>query len=184
MNRTLARLSVLGVAIVLAAAGCSDDGDNGDDAGEVTPDDVEDVVEGDDSDVDPCSLLEVSEIEAEFGEQGTVLEGEESLDQCSWEVGEDQSQPGTGSVHVFVQFIDPDLPIDPIEDMFAGQEESTPDAVAVEGIGDAAYYAPNSGSVNVRSGDLIWFVQATFIPEPEGMQEKVESLAGIVEGRL
>lgn len=179
-------LLVLVLAVGLAAAGCGDDGDDeGDEPGGI-PEDVEEVedITGDAPDVDPCSLLEVSEIDAEFGAQGTVLDGQDQGDQCLWEVGEDQTALGTGTVSVFVQYVNPELPIDPIEDIFAGQQASYADSAPVDGIGDEAYFEPNGATVNVRSGDLIWFVQAAFIPQVDGVQEKLEALAGLVAGRL
>ena len=179
-------LLVLVLAVGLAVAGCGDDGDDeGDEPGGI-PEDVEEVedITGDAPDVDPCSLLEVSEIDAEFGAQGTVLDGQDQGDQCLWEVGEDQTALGTGTVSVFVQYVNPELPIDPIEDIFAGQQASYADSAPVDGIGDEAYFEPNGATVNVRSGDLIWFVQAAFIPQVDGVQEKLEALAGLVAERL
>jgi hypothetical protein len=60
-------------------AGRGDDGDDGDDEGAEPGDIREDVddVPGDAPDVDPCSLLEVAEIDAKFGAKGTVLDGQE-----------------------------------------------------------------------------------------------------------
>ena len=181
--RAVGKTFVLTVALGLVMLGCGDDdgGDGGADA--PLPDEVEDAI-GDSPDVDPCSLLEVSEIEAEFGDAGEVFDGMDQGDQCLWEVGEDQSALGTGTVSVFVQFINPDLPIEPIEDIFAAQQESYADATPVEGIGDEAYFEPNGATVNARSGDLIWFVQAAFIPQVDGVQEKLETLAGLVANRL
>jgi hypothetical protein len=176
-------LLVLVLAAALAVAGCGDDSDDEGAAPRDTPADVEDIT-GDAPDVDPCSLLEVSEIDAEFGAQGTVLDGQDQGDQCLWEVGEDQTALGTGTVSVFVQYVNPELPIAPIDDIFADQQASYAESTPVDGIGDEAYFEPNGATVNVRSGDLIWFVQAAFIPQVDGVQEKLEALAGLVAVRL
>ena len=186
MNATLAKASVLGIAVVLAIAGCGDDGDDDDDATDASPEEIEEVVEDDDdgeAEIDLCSLLEVSEIEAEFGQQGTVLDGEEELDQCTWEVGEDQSQQGTGTVSVYVQSLIP--PGQSTEEFYADQLASAPEAVEVPGVADEAFYQPPPVTVlNARQGDTFFFVQAAFIPEVEGSQEKLENLATLVAGRL
>jgi hypothetical protein len=197
--RILLRVLALSIVALLAIPGCSDDSGEGgeesstedaqgDGADADTDATGDDEGEGGDVSVEPdidlCSLLEVSEIDAEFGEQGSVLDGVEELDQCSWDVGQDQSEPGTGSVHVFVQYVDPSLPIESAEERFAQQRAAYSEAVELEDLGDEAYYEPNGPSVNVRSGALIWFVQAPFIPEVPDTQQKLENLAALVEDRL
>lgn len=179
--------AVVAAAMLLAAA-CGDDSDSGEDVSlPDAGDDVEaatDDATTDDTDIDPCTLLEVEEIEAEFGDAGPVLDGEEEIDQCTWLVGEDQSQPGTGTVHVFVQYVDPSLPMDDAADIFAEQQSTTPGAVEVDGLGDAAYFTPNAASVDFLIGDRILFVQAVFIPERPDVQESLETLAHLVAERV
>jgi len=186
MARITTTLLAFGVATMLVLTGCGDDDDGGaaeapaGEAAEEADDNGSAPAEAD-SELDLCSLLEVAEIEAEFGTQGPVLEGQEELSQCTWEVGEDQSELGTGTVHVFVQEIPEAVSA---EDTFAEQRASYADAVEIDGLGDAAYYEAAGTSVNVRSGDRIWFVQAAFLPEVPDTQAKLENLAAAVEGRL
>ncbi len=183
------RRHVLGlVAVLLAAllllAACGNDDDSGSNGGGDTSGDTNEQASdgttgGGADDVELCSLLEPGEIEALFG--GTVSDGTEELGQCTWEVGEDQSQPDTGTVHVSVVTA---VPTVSAEEQFADLEASSQDSVEVSGVGDAAYYEPSVGVLNVRSGDTIFWVQAVFIPEPDDMQSNLEDLAADVVDRL
>jgi len=173
---------------MLLAGACGDDSDGGD--GVSLPgagDDIEEATEGagsDDTDIDPCTLLEVEEIEAEFGDAGPVTDGEPEFDQCNWLVGEDQSQLGTGSVHVFVQYVDPDLPVEDASEIFAAQKDETDSAVEIDGLGDDAYFHPDLTTVHFLMGDRMLFVQAVFIPERPDVQESLERLAHLVADRI
>jgi hypothetical protein len=198
MSRRRTPISVM-LLIVAAAAACSGDDDSagdgsagdqttpqgGETAGNTTASDASGSEAGTATDVDPCTLLTIDEIETEFGTAGEVSDGEGTLGQdCGWDVGEDQSQPGTGTVHVFVQYIDPALPIDDAATMFADQQQAAAGAVEIDGLGDAAYYQPDLTTVNMLVGDRVTFVQAAFIPTPDGVQESLETLAALVVDRL
>jgi hypothetical protein len=178
-------------AVILLTAACGDDSDSGEDVAASDGDDVEATDDSetedtgtDDADIDPCTLLEVEEIEAEFGDAGPVFDGQQEFDQCTWLVGEDQSEPGTGSVHVFVQYVDPSLPIGDAPEIFTEQQNMTADAVEVDGVGDAAYFSPSFGSLDFLVGDRIFFVQAVFIPERADAQESLQALAQLVVERV
>ncbi len=106
MCRRLA-FCVLALVGVMALASCS--GDSGDEAS--APTTTQDSSGGETggesggdaaADVDWCTVLDKAEIEAQFGEGGAVSEGtpDDVVAGCEWEVGEDQSAPGTGAINV------------------------------------------------------------------------------------
>ncbi len=137
----------------------------------------------DGSEIDWCSTLEVAEIEEQFGAGGTVLDGQQDdlVDQCQWDVGEDQSQPGTGTINVGTAV---GAQVMEAEEYFATIKESAIDPVEVDGVGDEAFYEPTLTVLTVRTGDTVYFVQAAFLPEPENTQTKLEALALAVGGRV
>lgn len=186
MCRRLA-FCVLALVGVMALVSCS--GDSGDETSAPTTTQASSGGEtgGDGgeaaADTDWCTVLDKTEIEEQFGEGGTVSEGvpDDVVAGCEWEVGEDQSAPGTGAINV-------SHPVGAStgapEERFAEYKASAIDAVDVQGVGDEAYYEPGFAAVTVRKGDTIFVVQASFIPEPEGIQAKVEALAAAAASRV
>ncbi len=187
MRRFLVLVAVCAVLLAACSSGSDDSGSDttgsSDDSAEQTGSDTGGDTTSGDSDggdeIDKCTLLEASEIEAEFG--GPVSNPIDEGYQCQWEVGEDQSQPGTGTISVAAGTQVPDQSG---QDYYDIVREAATDAVEVDGIGDAAYYEPVFGAVTVLANDTVIVVQAAFIPEPDGQQEKVENLAALVADRL
>ncbi|HEY3142369.1 MAG TPA: hypothetical protein VGJ86_14620 [Acidimicrobiales bacterium] len=131
---------------------------------------------GESSDGDACSLLEVQEIEAEFGDRGAVADGEVLGFSCSWEVG-DVADEGYGAVAVTSALGNPSA-----EQALAEIHEISSNQVEVDGIGDQAFLG--SDSLWFRSGDQVLSVSGSFITEVDGMQEKLTSLAQHMLDRL
>jgi hypothetical protein len=117
------------------------------------------------SDEGPCSLLAVSEIEAAFGDQGTVADGEALGFSCAWEVG------ATGIVVVTRArgAGAPGQSLDEIRDLDS-------DPVEVDGVGDEACLC--SGGLWFRSGDVTMSVTASFGSDVPDVEEKLKTLAG------
>lgn len=123
------------------------------------------------SEGDPCSLLEVSEIKAEFGDRGAVAEGEALGFSCSWEVGDlSDTGSGAGSVGVTRARSAPSA-----EEAIAEIRDLSLDPVEVEGLGDEALF--DFSMLWFRSGDVLFSVSAFFNTEYDNVQEKLLSLA-------
>lgn len=190
MNRIGTRATSGLVAMLLVGAmACGDNGDS--DAGSPGSSDQDDASDvgdfggpGDEAseagdDIDPCSLLEVSDIEAQFGEFGTFAEGESLGPTCTWDLaGADFS---TDSMNVSARTA---LGNGPIENEFDDLRENY-DGVDIDGVGDAAFMSPSSNGLSFLSGDYI--VSINIIIEDsdiEGEQEKLEALAQLIIDRL
>jgi len=184
MRRFLALVATCAVLLAACSSGDDDGGSDtsspSDETSEQTGDTSATEDTGDDGgELDECTLLETSEIEAEFG--GPVSDPMDQGYQCQWEVGEDQSQPGTGTISVFTGT---EIPGESGQERYDSLLDAATDPVEVDGVGDAAFYEPVFGSVTLLANDTVVTVQAAFLPEPDGQQEKVESLAGDMADRL
>lgn len=124
---------------------------------------------GDSAEGDPCSLLEVSEIETEFGDRGAVADGERLGFSCAWQVG-DISDPSSGIVVITRArgAGSPEQSMAEIRDL-----ESNP--VDVEGVGDEACLC--SGGLWFRSGAITFSVTASFGDDVPDVEEKLTTLA-------
>jgi len=150
---TAATLLLLGIA-----AGCG-----GDDGGGAAATDKGPGVgsEG------PCALLEVSDIEAVFGEQGAVADGEALGFSCAWEIGDTgivvvTRARGAGS---------PGQSLDEIRDLDS-------DPVEVDGVGDEACLC--SGGLWFRAGEVTFSVTPSFSSDVPDVEEKLQTLAGLM----
>jgi hypothetical protein len=147
---------------------------------------------GGDGDVDPCSLLEVADVESQFGERGTVADGQTDFSSCIWEVG-DQTQEDSGNVYVTDY---PPVGQQSPREQFATLREMTDSAVDVEGLGDEAFFQLSpleespmglleTGIVTIRQGDLVLDVGANFGPPSiADSQDRLMALAARVLERL
>jgi hypothetical protein len=172
------------VALLLGAAACGDD-DGGGSVGPSGPADQDGATSegGGGTDIfgDPCSVLEVSEIEQLFGDRGAVADGDPLGANCSWQVG-------SGSDAGFVGMgVVPARPDQSTEDAVTADGQLSVDLVeaAVSGVdaGDALFDA-SSGFLWFRSGDLVIGMSGLFDPEVEGLQDKLVVLAEQVLQRL
>lgn len=176
--------AMVAVAVMLLGAACSDEkktaggtglGSGSDAAGEGT---------GDGGGDDPCVLLEMSEIEAAFGERGAVAEGEALGFSCTWDVGDVGGDGGilgltstraVGSVEQGLTEVLGHLDGQPVE---------------VDGVGDEAYFTATgegmfrASRIDFRTGPWLVVVDAHFSPEPAGTQDKLVTLAQHVVDRL
>jgi hypothetical protein len=150
------RAGLVVTLLLVGAAACGDDDDLGGTTG-VDPAGDAGGANGGGSGGDACSLLEVSEIEAEFGDHGAVADGELLGFSCSWEVG-DIDDPGSGIVVVTKArgAGSPEQSLAEIRGM-----ESNP--VEVDGVGDEACLC--SGGLWFRSGAITLSVTAFFSSE-------------------
>jgi len=185
----------LGAVLLIGGTGCGDD-DSGGLAGSGSGSGLTDQTDpagggtadtgGDPgvTDLDLCSLLETSEIEAEFGERGAVKDGHEEMLQCTWDVG---TASAGGTWGVSVGDLGPATGMPP-EDYFATFRDLAGDAADVEGVGDEAYFEEDpqifQSYVTFRVGENVLSVDAYFDPEVEGTQEKLTTLAEHVVSRL
>lgn len=191
----------LAASLLVGLAGCGKD-DGGDlGVGEVadqgSPDQSDDGgldAAGDGQRLDLCSLLEASEIEAEFGERGAVAGGLEELESCVWDVGP-QSEAGSGNVTIWDY---PPVPGVSIEDNFAGFKELADNPVDIDGLGDEAYYEHDPEAYDDRSLEVMWehtfvyfrsgetflSVSAFFGPGVDGVEDRLVTLAEHVLSRL
>lgn len=128
--------------------------------------------------IDMCSLLEESEIEAQFGERGAVAEGTPGLG-CSWDVGS-PFDAGTGSLHL------QDLPLTglPVEEALASYRDLAQDPVDIEGLGDDAFFEyelddaaglrQSTTRLTFTTGDLLLKLEANFFGRDVDAQEEQE----------
>jgi hypothetical protein len=189
--------------LFLGIAGCGDDDDGSPELGGVAEQGSVDGAGSDDDDggevdggqaLDLCTLLEESEVEAEFGERGRAAEGYEEFESCVWEVG-DQSVAGTGSVTVSEY---PTIPGQSLEDNFAGFEELADDPVDIDGLGEEAYFEHDATAFDDRSLGVVFehtfvyfrtdsvflSVSAFFGPGVDGVEDRLVVLAEHVLDRL
>lgn len=192
MNRMRTRATSGLVAMLLVGAmACGDDGDTDvgspgssgqDDASEVGDfgDPGGEASESED-DIDPCSLLEVSDIEAQFGELGTFAEGESLGPTCTWDLAT-RDDFSTDGMDLSVSTA---LSNRPIEAEFDDLRETSEDPVDIAGVGDDAFMASLGNSLRVLSGDHIMALNIVIEDSDiEGEQEKLEALAQLVIDRL
>jgi hypothetical protein len=136
---------------------------------------------------DPCSLLERSQVEQQYGALGPVSEGERFGYYCSWNVG--ATNDTTAPVRTVMVGVTGDSAGGSLED-FVTQEPPTdsgldielnPTEVEVSGIatGDALYDA-GMGSLWVRSGDHIVFASDLLGSDDPSSQGKLIALAELV----
>lgn len=126
------------------------------------------------AEVDVCRLLEVSEIDAQFGQAGAVSEGAPGelgvTALCRWQVGDPVSPEGGGTVTLGAST--------ERDDIFYGV---TGDPVA--GLGDEAVLATES-ELHIRSGEQFLVLMAGIYPEVPGTRDKLVTLARLVVDRL
>lgn len=124
--------------------------------------------------VDVCRLLEVSEIDAQFGQAGAVSEGAPGelgvTALCRWQVGDPVSPEGGGTVTLGAST--------ERDDIFYSV---TGDPVA--GLGDEAVLATES-ELHIRSGEQFLVLMAGIYPEVPGTRDKLVTLAHLVVDRL
>jgi hypothetical protein len=185
VTKAWAGLAGLVVLSFLGTVGCGGDdgGDGSTGLGGVTTQpgggESSDAGSEESSGADVCSLLEVSEIEAAFGDRGPVAEGEDNTEMaCNWEVG-DLSEPNSGSGNVGV--MNARYP-GSVEDAIAESRAIVDNPIDVEGLGDEAFL--DYGTLHVRSGDAYIAVSGHFSPDVEGLDEKLVTLARHVLSRL
>lgn len=158
--------------LLVGAAACGDDDDGGG-PGAIGGSDAEGSGGANDGGGggggDVCSLLEVAEIEAEFGDHGTVADGEPLGISCSWEIG-DMSEPGSGVVGI-TSARGAGSP----EQSMAEIRDLSLDPIEVEGIGDEAFL--DSGILWFRSGDRTFSVSAFFSADIPNVEDKLTPLA-------
>jgi hypothetical protein len=185
---TKARAGVAGLVVLsflgTAACGGKDGGDGSTGLGGATTQPGGDGESGDagseeSSGVDACSLLEVSEIEAAFGDRGPVAEGESNMEiACNWEVG-DLSEPNSGAGNVGVMNA---RYAGSVEDALAESRAIVDNPIDVAGLGDEAFL--DYGTLHVRSGETYLTVSAFFSPDVDGVHEKLVTLARHALSRL
>lgn len=211
MRRTLAFAG--GLLVFLAACGddsgtaAAGDGKASDEAAQDDPEstdgsgqrDAESDDESEPSDVDPCSLLAVSDLEtefgrwgdirlldmeAEFGDQGSDSEGDDNVtgeppDNCGWIIGE-FGRNNAGQV-----LLEDSGPggVDEL-DVF----RQVPDAVDIDGIGDGAVYSnrfEGQALLRLSFDGRIWTISViVYDPDFDGAQAGLANLARKVVDRL
>ena len=180
-------LAVLTVAVLLGAAACGDDdgasgavgaGDADDEAG--APSGGAGTGDGD----DPCDLLGVDELVAQFGAQGAAHEGQsqqgqspEGLDavSCIWEIGD--TSDGVARVNLSIM-------VDPNESgaqFLATRRDASEDPIEAPSLGEGAFVDFNG--VYFLADDVAVQLSA-LLPDLDGLQDKLVALAELVQGRL
>jgi hypothetical protein len=178
VTKAKAGLAGLVVLSFLGTVGCGGD-DGGDGSTGLGGGESSEAGSEESSGVDVCSLLEVSEIEAVFGDRGPVAEGEENTEiACNWEVG-DLSEPNSGSGNVGVMNARYN---GSVEDAMAESRAIVDNPIDVAGLGDEAFL--DYGTLHVRSGEAYIAVSGHFSPDVEGLDEKLVTLARHVLSRL
>jgi hypothetical protein len=181
-NATRAQLATLAIIVLIPLAGCRDtpaaDPGGADQAGEATqgaPVTTNQPVT--DFDLDRlCTLLELSEIEAEFGQYGSVSEGTLTPDlrSCDWLIGDQSLQ-----LRVLAQSQDPQARL--VSEREALEADDEYEIADVNGVGDYAYVIRWEGTtqlVFLTGGQVFYlysFVSAT---------DELTTLAGHVTGRV
>jgi hypothetical protein len=140
-----------------------------------------------------CDMLQVSEIEAQFGDLGAIAEGETTAMGCEWQVGEPvEGAPIDSALTLQVLF----HPGDELEGFYPNGAEQAEadlaevsgrdDVVPISGLGDEAVL--DFGVLYVRSGEILYAVGGYMIPNAplgtDAMQAKLTALAEQVLGRL
>lgn len=140
-----------------------------------------------------CDMLEVPEIEAQFGDLGAVADGETTTMGCQWQVGEPiEGSPIDTALTLQVLF-HPGDEFDVFYPNGAEQAEADlaevsgrADVVPIPGLGDEAVL--DFGVLYVRSGEVLFAVGGYMIPNAplgtDAMQTKLTALAEQVLGRL
>ncbi|MDQ2837560.1 MAG: hypothetical protein M3Y42_15610 [Actinomycetota bacterium] len=132
----------------------------------------------------PCGYATVAQLTTIFG--GTVSPG--ALDTapdvvdptCKWTVTGANLGTGSGDIVIAV----PAQLQDPTK--FGYAKAGLPTAVDVPGVGDSAFYLPQTTSVNLLKGSKSLLVQAVFTnrPDPTKIKAEVIALAGAAAGNL
>ena len=170
MTRHRAWAGVAALLLLVGAAACGgDDKDGTFGAGPAEGQGGSNAGAGGGSEGGPCDLLEVSEIEAEFGDRGAVADGEALGFSCSWAVG-DISDPSSGIVGV-TKARGAGSP----EQSMAEIRDLSTNPVEVEGLGDEAFF--DFGTLWFRSGDITFSVSAFFGSDLPDKEEKLTTLA-------
>lgn len=125
---------------------------------------------------DPCSLLEVSEIEAAFGEHGAVAEGKPLGFSCGWDVG-DVAERGSGVVAI-TRARGAGSP----EQSLAEIRDLSSNPIEVEGVGDEAFF--DGASLWFRSGPITFSVNAYFSFDNSPAAESQEELTTLARHML
>lgn len=153
--------------------------------------------------IEPCELLDVGDIEAEFGDVGPIGEGFEDLDACAWHVNEVINDPAGDGGTVYLRHDALGARVyDTPEDLFDATRETDESidlwddgVVDVSGVGDAAYYASSEemevvgttqshGLLVVLANGVVFSASAVFLPGIEGTQERLVAIAQVVIDRL
>ena len=174
------RVAVAAVVVLLLGA-CGSDGDEGGRRSAPTSETPETAAPHREAGgpPDPCALLDEREIEARFGGPvGPASVREDVL--CEWRIGEGPMSATSGVFQIGLGNGLPNVP--PGEPWELNQQSAGEGAVAVDGVGDAAFY--KEASLAFSSGDLIVMVGATFAPPPDDTQERLTELARLIEERL
>jgi hypothetical protein len=185
---TKARAGAAGLVVLsfLATAACGgkDGGDGSTGLGGATTQSDRGGESGDagaeeSSGVDVCSLLEVSEIEAVFGDRGPVAEGEANMEiSCNWEVGDlSQTNSGAGNVGLLNARY-----AGSVEEALAESRAIVDNPIDVPGLGDEAFL--DYATLHFRSGETYIAVSAFFSPDVDGVGEKLVTLARHVLSRV
>lgn len=171
--RTRLLLPALVAVVGVVAAACDDGGTSANDLGR----DLGERVEDEDRAATACTLLEPGEVEDELG--GPVSEGDEQDGVCRFTVGGDQGEPGSGTLDVSLPAPSPTLEpavwFDSLRPLVA---------VEVSGVGDGAFYDPESASITAFAGGAVLVLRASLIPEPGGLQRRLTALARAATDRL
>lgn len=157
----------------------------------------------DSGEIDPCALLDETDIEAEFGDIGPIGEGFQDLDACAWHVNEVIDDPAGDGGTVDLRHNDlateiydtPEENFQASRDNDEGSDLWDDGVVDVSGVGDAAYYASaekqevvgttqSHGILVVLSDGVVFSVSAVFLPAIEGTQDRLAALAQVVIDRL
>jgi hypothetical protein len=134
--------------------------------------------------IDLCSLLDPSEVEAQFGEGGAVADGKGGDAACLWEVG-DQSRlgldEGPGQVSLTDVYVADTWPADA---QYDNMRDLTEGAIDVDGVGDEAFLVATGSTLVFRSGEAFLSLTASFYPPPAGREDKLVALAQQIASRL
>jgi hypothetical protein len=179
-------IAALSMAALLGLGACGGDDDGGTKVGAGDPGGpaaggANDAAEASGVAAEACGLLEVAEVEQQFGRFGAVHDGEPTQVGCSWQVG-DQVEGAAVAPVLNLQLISEVTP--PDEAM--AEVRTHADAVDVQGVGDDAIY--DFGVLYVREGDEVVALQAYTIMGvdlgSDGLRDQLVTLAEQALARL
>jgi hypothetical protein len=127
-----------------------------------------------------CTMLETTEVEAQFGELGEVADPFFDVGGCAWEIGD---QEGFGTPEGFGDFLDVRwIPSDPdasMEETFGGAGYEL-----VEGLADEAWISPEADTLVLRRGSLHVSLATSLSDEVPDLRDKMVTLAELVLNRV